>query len=129
MQMAIPASATEILFDGDKELYHIVSPLPYTYIEEDSLPKSFQWGNVEGKSFLTHMLNQHIPQVRFLFSLVVVMFPRNNSVLTQSILPMHLRFSIVEPVGHTAACRLLRTASRLHETQPTEILTFRCNTC
>lgn len=72
MQLAIPASATEILFDGDEQLSHIVSPLPYTYIEKDSLPKSFQWGNVEGKSFLTHMLNQHIPQVRCLVSLVVV---------------------------------------------------------
>ena len=83
MQMAIPASATEILFDGDEKLSRIVSPLPYTYIEKDSLPKSFQWGDVEGKSFLTHMLNQHIPQVRSLFYLVVVMFPRNDSVLTQ----------------------------------------------
>ncbi len=66
LQLAIPASGTEILFDGDEKLSHIVSPLPHTYIEEDSLPKSFQWGDVDGISYLTHMLNQHIPQVRCL---------------------------------------------------------------
>lgn len=65
LQQASPANGTEIFFDGDEALSHIVSPLPYTYIDEDSLPKSFDWGQVEGKSYLTHMLNQHIPQVRF----------------------------------------------------------------
>ena len=62
LQLAIPANGTEILFDGDEGLSHIVSPLPHTYIEEGALPKSFQWGDVDGKSYLTHMLNQHIPQ-------------------------------------------------------------------
>lgn len=38
------------------------SPLPHTYIAMDELPKSFYWGNVNGTSFLTHSLNQHIPQ-------------------------------------------------------------------
>jgi cathepsin X len=34
--------------------------LPYAYI--DSLPHSFNWGNVSGVSYLTHSLNQHLPQ-------------------------------------------------------------------
>lgn len=38
------------------------SPLPYTYINEDDLPDDFNWGNVDGKSYLTKTLNQHIPQ-------------------------------------------------------------------
>ena len=36
--------------------------MPHTYIEEATLPDSFSWGNVEGKSYLTHSLNQHVPQ-------------------------------------------------------------------
>lgn len=40
------------------------SPLPYTYIREEDLPDSFSWGDVDGVSYLTHSLNQHIPQVR-----------------------------------------------------------------
>lgn len=38
------------------------SPLPHTYIDADDLPDSFSWGNVDGKSYLTKSLNQHIPQ-------------------------------------------------------------------
>ncbi len=43
-----------------RESFH--SPLPYTYIDADDLPDSFNWGNVDGRSYLTHSLNQHIPQ-------------------------------------------------------------------
>jgi len=39
--------------------YH--SPLPYEYLSEEDLPDDFTWGNVNGTSFLTHSLNQHIP--------------------------------------------------------------------
>ncbi|KAG7357402.1 papain family cysteine protease [Nitzschia inconspicua] len=49
-------------FHGDELLSHIVSPLPHTYMDPTKLPKRFFWGNVGGKSYLTHMLNQHIPQ-------------------------------------------------------------------
>jgi cathepsin X len=38
------------------------SPLPYTYIREEDLPDNFSWGDIEGVSYLTHSLNQHIPQ-------------------------------------------------------------------
>ena len=36
-------------------------PLPYTYIDKDTLPKTFHWGNVNGTSYLTRSLNQHLP--------------------------------------------------------------------
>ena len=65
----------EIFFPGDEEKSHIVSPLPYKLIlerqgvkEEETkdgrryLPREFYWGNVSGVSYLTHSLNQHIPQ-------------------------------------------------------------------
>ena len=39
-----------------REKYH--SPLPFTYIDEDDLPANFNWGNVNGRSYLTHSLNR-----------------------------------------------------------------------
>lgn len=56
------SDAKEILYPGDKQLEHILHPLPYTYLEKDELPQSFFWGNISGISYLTHSLNQHIPQ-------------------------------------------------------------------
>ncbi|KAJ9463790.1 Gut-specific cysteine proteinase [Diplonema papillatum] len=43
---------------GYKE--HVVSPLPHTYVTD--VPASFTWGDVNGTSYLTKSLNQHIPQ-------------------------------------------------------------------
>ena len=37
-------------------------PLPHTYISELDLPPKFHWGNVNGVSYLTKSLNQHLPQ-------------------------------------------------------------------
>ena len=37
------------------------SPLPISYVNVKDLPPSFDWGNVGGRSFLTHSLNQHLP--------------------------------------------------------------------
>jgi cathepsin X len=37
------------------------SPLPYTYIHAEDLPDAFDWRDVDGRSYLTHSLNQHIP--------------------------------------------------------------------
>uniref|UniRef100_A0A7S1Z433 Peptidase C1A papain C-terminal domain-containing protein n=1 Tax=Trieres chinensis TaxID=1514140 RepID=A0A7S1Z433_TRICV len=39
-----------------------VSPLPKTYLADSEIPSSFSWANLGGKSLLTSMLNQHIPQ-------------------------------------------------------------------
>ena len=60
-----PSNGTEIMYKRDEKRSHIVSPLPYEYLPEASLPKSFDWGRVDAgkRSLLTHMLNQHIPQV------------------------------------------------------------------
>jgi cathepsin X len=38
------------------------SPLPYEYLAPEELPDAFHWGNVNGTSYLTRSLNQHIPQ-------------------------------------------------------------------
>jgi len=36
-------------------------PLPFTYIHQ-GLPEAFTWSNVNGTSYLTRPLNQHLPQ-------------------------------------------------------------------
>jgi cathepsin X len=41
---------------------NVKSPLPHTYLNSGDLPDSFTWSNVDGVSYLTHSLNQHIPQ-------------------------------------------------------------------
>ena len=38
------------------------SPLPHEYIDDKDVPMNWDWRNVDGKSYLTKMLNQHIPQ-------------------------------------------------------------------
>jgi len=43
-----------------KENY--ISPKPHEYVNAADLPDAFTWGNVNGLSYLTHSLNQHIPQ-------------------------------------------------------------------
>jgi cathepsin X len=50
------------IMEDHKVLNDYTSPLPYEYLEEDDLPESFNWGNVDGKSYLTKSLNQHLPQ-------------------------------------------------------------------
>mmetsp|Transcript_19107 Transcript_19107/g.27485 ORF Transcript_19107/g.27485 Transcript_19107/m.27485 type:complete len:355 (+) Transcript_19107:74-1138(+) len=37
-------------------------PLPHTYVDPSALPDNFNWGDVNGVSYLTHSLNQHLPQ-------------------------------------------------------------------
>ncbi|KAL7552722.1 hypothetical protein ACHAWF_015955 [Thalassiosira exigua] len=50
------------ILPGHTKESHITSPLPHTYIRDKELPKEWDWRNVDGKSCVTHLLNQHIPQ-------------------------------------------------------------------
>ena len=40
----------------------IKSKLPHTYLRTEELPESFSWGDINGVSYLTRALNQHVPQ-------------------------------------------------------------------
>lgn len=53
---------SEIKIREDAVHNSFMSALPHTYIGADELPDSFNWGDVDGKSYLTKSLNQHIPQ-------------------------------------------------------------------
>ena len=53
---------SEIKIREDANHNSFESALPHTYIGADELPDSFNWGDVDGKSYLTKSLNQHIPQ-------------------------------------------------------------------
>ncbi|GKY94583.1 hypothetical protein MPSEU_000423900 [Mayamaea pseudoterrestris] len=52
----------EIKVRSDAVHNDYTSPLPHEYFQASSLPASFNWGDVGGVSYLTHSLNQHIPQ-------------------------------------------------------------------
>ena len=56
------ARGQEVMLPGHTVLEDYVSPLPHTYLQPHQLPKAFSWSDVGGKSYLTHSLNQHIPQ-------------------------------------------------------------------
>ena len=119
IQLARPTNATEIKYEGDEKRSHVVSPLPYTYLEEDALPKSFDWGRVDGgrRSLLTHTLNQHIPQVclsrcvlsqLFISRLLTIFHTTIFFLHYASFLPfLNYSISIVDPAGHIVACQLL----------------------
>jgi cathepsin X len=52
----------EIKFmEGHTKRSHVISPLPHTYLAEDDIPDNWSWDDINGKSYLTKMLNQHIP--------------------------------------------------------------------
>lgn len=48
--------------EGHAVMNNYEKPLPHTYVEASALPDSFSWANVDGVSYLTHNLNQHLPQ-------------------------------------------------------------------
>mmetsp|Transcript_20770 Transcript_20770/g.34339 ORF Transcript_20770/g.34339 Transcript_20770/m.34339 type:complete len:356 (+) Transcript_20770:84-1151(+) len=43
-------------------LEKVESARPHTYVDMESMPRSWDWRNVNGRSFVTKMLNQHLPQ-------------------------------------------------------------------
>ncbi|GBG32559.1 Cathepsin Z [Hondaea fermentalgiana] len=49
------------LEDHDK-FEHVINPRPGDLLTATELPEHWNWGNVNGTSYLTKMLNQHIPQ-------------------------------------------------------------------
>ena len=49
-----------IYLEGHNSLNNFHSPLPHTYVE--NVPDNFSWHNINGTSYLTKSLNQHIPQ-------------------------------------------------------------------
>jgi len=50
------------IMPGHDQLENVVSALPHTYIDTSKLPASFSWADVNGTSYVTKSLNQHIPQ-------------------------------------------------------------------
>jgi len=50
------------ILENHKQRENVQSPLPHTYLQASDLPDSFDWSDVDGKSYLTHSLNQHLPQ-------------------------------------------------------------------
>jgi cathepsin X len=50
--------------EGHTVFEYYEKPLPHSYIDTKALPDAFTWGDVDGVSYLTHSLNQHVPQVR-----------------------------------------------------------------
>jgi cathepsin X len=54
--------AEEKILSGHTVFNDYNNPLPYTYVSPNELPDAFSWGNVNGRSYITKSLNQHIPQ-------------------------------------------------------------------
>jgi hypothetical protein len=54
--------AEEKILSGHTVFNDYKNPLPHTYVSPNELPDAFSWGNVNGRSYITKSLNQHIPQ-------------------------------------------------------------------
>ena len=52
---------------GHDKLEMAFSPRPHEYIDMDTLPESFSWTNVDGTSYVTKSLNQHLPQCTYIY--------------------------------------------------------------
>lgn len=48
--------------EGHTVRERVSAPRPSEYVSEDELPTAFTWQNVNGTSYVTKSLNQHIPQ-------------------------------------------------------------------
>jgi len=51
-----------IRLPGHTQLENVVSARPHEYINVNDLPSTFSWADVNGTSYVTKSLNQHIPQ-------------------------------------------------------------------
>ena len=51
-----------VTLPGHKVKNDYLLALPHEYTTADDLPDSHDWRNVDGQSYVTKMLNQHIPQ-------------------------------------------------------------------
>lgn len=47
---------------GPHARHLLKSPLPHTYTNPETLPKAWDWANINGTSYVTRTLNQHLPQ-------------------------------------------------------------------
>jgi cathepsin X len=56
------ALAEDEIMSGHTVFNNYKNPLPHTYITPHQLPDEFNWGSVNGRSYITRSLNQHIPQ-------------------------------------------------------------------
>lgn len=52
-----------VMMPGHTKINDYSSPLPFEYIKEEDLPVEFNWGDIDGKSYLTRMLNQHLVSI------------------------------------------------------------------
>lgn len=95
--------------DGHTIKNDYTSKLPFEYISEEDLPSSFNWGNINGTSYLTHMLNVSFRIVFFIqcsaFFIADIQFflPENSNIFR----------NIVGVAGPTGPCPPLLTASKL----------------
>lgn len=62
------------ILDGHDRPEQVLSALPHEYISESALPESFTWGDVDGTNYLTHSLNQHLPQVSGITTAVAISY-------------------------------------------------------
>jgi cathepsin X len=70
VQLAVLALALGICNAAYKSEYRVMPgaknsyslPMPHEYIKESELPTEWNWGNINGSSFVTKSLNQHLPQ-------------------------------------------------------------------
>lgn len=61
-QAAHAAYRNEIKIRPDAVHNSYSTPLPHEYVSAAALPEAFDWSNVNGVSYLTKSLNQHVPQ-------------------------------------------------------------------
>lgn len=50
------------ILEGHKVRDSYSTPLPYTYLDPEDLPDAFSWADINGTSWISRSLNQHIPQ-------------------------------------------------------------------